>query len=147
MKIKSVCCGVVLGALCSTQAQEYLSPCDIDWAGPNKDQMFVTAATGNTLLKMNSTYDKIESKIAFPCPLSGTAVSPDGKTMFVTGGGYFGKVFCVYVASGKITKTYDVGHTPVAPVLSPDGKTLYVSNRFNNNVDFLNLTTGKSTRL
>ncbi len=145
MKIKNVFCGAVLGALCSTQAQEYLSPCDMDWAGPNKDQMFVTAATGNKLLKMNGAYDKIESKISFPCQVSGTAVSADGKTLYVTGGEFFGKVFQVDAIAGKIVKTFDVGHTPVAPVLSPDGKTLYVSNRFNNNVSFLDLKSGKVT--
>jgi YVTN family beta-propeller protein len=38
-----------------------------------------------------------------------------------------------------------VGHTPTAPVLTPDGKTLFVCNRFNNSVGVVDLASGKQT--
>src|SRR5262249_40539536 len=38
------------------------------------------------------------------------------------------------------------GHTAMAPVLSPDGKTLYVCNRFNNDVAVVDLAGKKATR-
>jgi hypothetical protein len=42
-----------------------------------------------------------------------------------------------------VTGQIAVGHTPGAPVLSPDGSRLYVSNRFNNNVSVIDLATAK----
>jgi YVTN family beta-propeller protein len=38
------------------------------------------------------------------------------------------------------------GHTAMGPVLSPDGKTLYVCNRFNNDVSVIDLVSGRELR-
>src|SRR5205823_654798 len=38
------------------------------------------------------------------------------------------------------------GHTAMAPVLSPDGKTLYVCNRFDNEVAFVDLAAKKTIK-
>jgi YVTN family beta-propeller protein len=40
----------------------------------------------------------------------------------------------------KVIETISAGHTATAPVLSPDGRTLYVCNRFNNDVSVIDLT-------
>ena len=45
--------------------------------------------------------------------------------------------------SGKTLATLPAGHTAMAPVLSPDGKTLFVCNRFNNDISLIDLATGK----
>jgi YVTN family beta-propeller protein len=42
-----------------------------------------------------------------------------------------------------VAATIPVGHTPGAPVVSPDGKRLYVANRFNNNVSVVDLEAKK----
>ena len=60
----------------------------------------------------------------------------------MTGGVSEGRVFVVNIESGKILKSIAVGHTPMAPVRSPDGNTLYVCNRFNNDISILDLKTG-----
>jgi YVTN family beta-propeller protein len=81
----------------------------------------------------------VNRRIEFPVELTGSVVSPDGRTLYVTGGGAQGQVFVVDTASGDILKVIPVGHTPNAPVLSPDGEVLYVCNRFNNNVSIIDL--------
>jgi YVTN family beta-propeller protein len=45
--------------------------------------------------------------------------------------------------SGKTLATLPAGHTAMAPVLSPDGKTLFVCNRFDNDISLIDLETGK----
>jgi cytochrome c peroxidase/DNA-binding beta-propeller fold protein YncE len=45
--------------------------------------------------------------------------------------------------SGKTLATFPAGHTAMAPVLSLDGKTLFVCNRFNNDLSLVDLETGK----
>jgi len=49
----------------------------------------------------------------------------------------------VDVASGKLGRTISVGHGAVGPAISPDGKKLYVCNRFDNNVAVIDLKSGK----
>ena len=46
-------------------------------------------------------------------------------------------------ASGKVLKTLAAGHTALSPVLSPDGKTLFVCNRFNDAVSVFDLRRGQ----
>ena len=43
------------------------------------------------------------------------------------------------VAKARVTAKLPAGHTRLAPVLSPDGKTLYVCNRFNDDVSVIDL--------
>jgi YVTN family beta-propeller protein len=42
-----------------------------------------------------------------------------------------------------MVEMFSVGHSAMAPVVSPDGKTLYVCNRFNNDVSVIDLMTKK----
>jgi YVTN family beta-propeller protein len=124
-------------------AEPYLSPSDLDW-GPESKQLFVTASSGRQILVMNGATHKIERRIAFPTELTETVVAPDGKTLYVTGGGANGVVYVVDVALAKTVKVIAVGHTPRAPVLSTDGRTLMVCNQFDNDVSFIELATGKT---
>jgi YVTN family beta-propeller protein len=45
--------------------------------------------------------------------------------------------------SGKTLATIPAGYIAMAPVLSPDGKTLFVCNRFNNDISVIDLDKGK----
>ncbi|MHC4511688.1 MAG: YncE family protein, partial [Planctomycetota bacterium] len=45
--------------------------------------------------------------------------------------------------AAKVLRTLPAGHTPTAPVLSPDGELLYVCNRFDNTVTVVNTEDGK----
>jgi YVTN family beta-propeller protein len=45
--------------------------------------------------------------------------------------------------SGKVRKVFTAGHTAMAPVLSLDGKSLYVCNRFNDSVGVIDLERGR----
>jgi YVTN family beta-propeller protein len=43
----------------------------------------------------------------------------------------------------KVIGRIRVGHTPTAPVVSPDGKTLYICNQFNNDISVIDLVAQK----
>ena len=45
--------------------------------------------------------------------------------------------------TGNVSATIPVGHSPCAPVLLPDGKHLFVCNRFNNDVSMVDVEAGK----
>jgi YVTN family beta-propeller protein len=76
----------------------------------------------------------------------GLALSSDGGRLYVTCAAPSSTVCILDAASGKTVATIPAGHTAMAPVLSPDGKTLYVCNRFNDNVSFLDLATRREIR-
>jgi DNA-binding beta-propeller fold protein YncE len=62
------------------------------------------------------------------------ALSSDEKTMYVTSGGFDGKLQAVDIASGKVRTEVAAGHTPQSPVILPGEKKMFVCNRFSNNV-------------
>ena len=70
-------------------------------------------------------------------------LSPDGTRLFVTCAGPASQVCVMDTASGKVLKTLAAGHTALSPVLSPDGKTLFVCNRFNDAVSLFDLSRGR----
>ena len=122
-------------------AQDYLSPCDIDLSADGKSA-YITAATGKAVLQLDLKKQVVIKTVPLPAELTGLAVSDTGR-LYVTGGGHKGKVW-VLSPSGEIFQTLETGHTPNAPVLSPDGKTLYVCNRFDTDVSFIDLASGET---
>jgi len=120
-------------------AQDYLSPCDLDWSA-NKKTLYVT--TERSILQLDPATGTSTADIPLPGPLTGTTVGDD-TLLYVTGGGHDGHVWQLD-STGKVFKTLKTGHTPNAPVLSPNGEILYVCNRFDNDVSFIDLKSGKT---
>jgi len=101
--------------------------------------VYVAMSTANFVAVIDAQSGAIKRKINTPEAPTGLALSPIQPLLYVTGGVSSGKVYVVNLETDKIISDIEVGHSPVAPVVSPDGKTLYVSNRFNNNVLVINL--------
>ena len=110
--------------------ERYLSPDFLQFgAGGN---LFVTCRTGDELLILKS--DKVQKRVALPGHPSGVAVSHDGKIAYVSIAAPDGKICKIDVESGKILQTVPAHHMPRAIILSPDGRTLYAANQFENKV-------------
>jgi YVTN family beta-propeller protein len=105
--------------------------------------LYVVEARSHEVAVVDTTSNKIVRQIKLPQCVRGAALCPSGKCLFVTGGGANGKVYLVNPQDGKIKAEIAVGHTPGAPVVSPDGKTLYVCNRFDDSVSVIDLKTRK----
>jgi YVTN family beta-propeller protein len=133
-------------ALCLTAVSSaetsFLAPCDIDWA-VNSATVFVTASAGQRVLVVDADKQCVTQSFAFPARLSGLTQGKSG-LLYVTGGGAQGRVFIADPETGAIQRTIPVGHTPAAPVLSADEKTLYVCNQFDNDVSVIDLETGRT---
>ena len=119
-------------------AAEYLSP-EYMKLSPDGKHLYITAATAGRILVVDTVSDKVVSSIILSVNPSGIAVATDG-TLFVSAGGYDGKLFKIS-AAGKETGVANIGHTPIAPVLSKDGKSVYVACRYNNAVIKLDTAT------
>lgn len=131
MKRHSIIVILLMGLACQGMAKTYFSPEYIALA-PDGKTIYVTAATSKQMLKIDSATDQVAETWSLKANPSGIAVAVDG-SIYVTGGAEEGKLFKIN-AAGKTKDSVAVGHTPMAPVVSADGKTVYVLNRFNNNV-------------
>jgi YVTN family beta-propeller protein len=108
--------------------------------------LFVACASGKRVECLNTGSRKIVAHITMPLSPSGLALSPDGIWLFVICAAPESKVCVVDIARQKIIETIPVGHTAQAPVISPDGKTLFVCNQFNNDVSVIDLATKREAR-
>jgi YVTN family beta-propeller protein len=120
---------------------EYLGPCCVEAAEDGKT-LYVLNADAKQIAVVDAA-GKVQRQIALPEPPTGMALSPDGKTLYVTCASPQGTICIVEAASGKVTATLPAGHWAVGPSVSPDGKRLYVCNRFDNNVAVYDLAAKK----
>jgi DNA-binding beta-propeller fold protein YncE/mono/diheme cytochrome c family protein len=126
--------------LSAKAGEECLSPFAL--VADNEDKnLYVAEATAKQVAVFNIDEGKVTKVISLPEQPTGLALAPDGRLVYVTAGGPEGKVYIIDLKSGKIQDTLPAGHTPVAPVISSDGKVLYICNKFNNNISIYDLTT------
>ncbi len=131
-----VCSALLLS---SAGATTYLSPRDVDWSKDGKF-VYVTAQTGKQVLCFDPSTRAVAKSI--PLPGEPTELIQRGDALLVTGGGPNGRVWMI--EADEISRELRTGHSPISPVLSPDGETLYVCNRFDNDVSFIDLESGET---
>jgi len=119
-------------------AKPYISPIDIV-ASKGGKAVYAAGHTSNQVMIMDIAKSTPAEFVSLPGRPTGMTLSKDGGSLFVTVAGPEGGVHIVDTKTGKVTSTLPTGHTPMAPVLSPDGKTLTVCNRFNNDVSVIQL--------
>jgi DNA-binding beta-propeller fold protein YncE/mono/diheme cytochrome c family protein len=110
---------------------------------PDGQNLYVACASARQVLVFNPGQRRITRRLTLPGEPSGLALSADGTELFVTCAGPASEVCVMDTASGKVRQTLTAGHTALSPVLSADGKTLFVCNRFNDAVSLFDLRRGQ----
>ena len=129
--------GIVRG-----ESGDYLGPLDVV-ASPDQTLLYVVQFDAQRIDVVDVTTHKVVRNFSLPAEPRGLAVRSDGSLLYVTCGGYHGMVCEIESATGNVLRSIPVGHTPGAPVLLPDGKRLFVCNRFTNDVSVIDLEAGK----
>jgi len=132
--------GVALAVVLASNAQaatKHVSPLALV-ANEKGDALYVAGHTAETVSILNLANGKIKP-VSVPGRPTGVAISRNGKELFVTVAGPAGGVHVLKAEGGKVLRSLPTGHTPMSPVLSPDGKTLYVCNQFTDDVSVINL--------
>lgn len=119
---------------------DYLSPTSLA-SSPDGKKIFIACATGNQVMKFDVATSKITRRIHVGTSPSGLAMASDGWRLYVTCAAPASTVTVIDTGHGEVCGAIPVGHTAIAPVLHPDGKTLYVCNRFDNDVSVVDLAT------
>lgn len=138
MKTLLFCAWLLSGAVGHSAQPAWLSPNALA-ASPDRATLYVTCATGNRVLFFNVASGKVSRSARLPPSPTGLCVSADGKQLFVTCASPASRICIVDTLQGRVERELKAGHTAMAPVLSPDGKTLFVCNRFDNDVSVFDL--------
>ncbi len=133
-------------SLCAGQEPlgQYLSPHTL--VAGKGNILYVAAGTTEKLILFDATAEKVVGVIPLLCLPSGMVLSPNGLRLYVTADSPMGEVYVVDTATRQANLLAKVGHTPNAPVVSPDGKTLYICNRFHNDVSVVDVASGSTRR-
>jgi YVTN family beta-propeller protein len=123
----------------------WLSP-EVLVASPDGTTLYIGCATGNRVLVLDIASRKVTRCVHLETNPTGLCISADGKKLFVTCAAPASRVCVVDTAHGRVIGELSAGHTVMAPVLSPDGQSLFVCNRFDNDISVLDLATGQQVR-
>jgi DNA-binding beta-propeller fold protein YncE len=144
-KVNALVLMVSLCAILSASAEKMaLSPSDIV-ASEDGKTLYMACATAGMIQVFDREREKPTSQYRVP-EARELALSPDGSRIYAAAGEYNGKMVELDSATGEILRTFPAGHTPVSPIVSPDGRTLFYCNRFSrteqNDVHAIDLSTG-----
>lgn len=130
------------------QYPKYLSPSAMA-ASPDGKYLYVAEQQMKQVVQFDCATNRVVKTFLLPNEPTGVAVAKEGATLYVTCASDrwpAGIVCVVSIASGKVTKRIAAGHYARSPVLSPDGRTLYVCNWLGNDVSVIDLTAGVETK-
>jgi YVTN family beta-propeller protein len=115
-------------------------------ANPDSRELFVACAGSSEVAVVDLASQRVVRRLAVPATPSGLALTHDGTHLYVTCAAARSRVCEIQVATGRIRRSFAVGHTALAPVLGPDEQRLYVCNRFDDDVSCIDLRTGRELR-
>lgn len=136
MGIQICIAGMLLAIAERSIAGEYLSPVALVADGPT---LYVAESSASKIAVVDAKKGNVSRTIQLPAEPTGIALSVDKKSLFVTVNGPDSSVYIIDIAKGRVDGSIALGHTAMAPVAGPEGKRLYVCNRFNNNVAVIDL--------
>ena len=110
---------------------------------PDGAKVYVACSSAGQVKTVDIAGGKVTATISILPQPSGLALSADGTRLFVTCAASESKVCVVDLLRGKVTSTLPAGHMALAPVLSPDQKTLFVCNRFDNDISVIEVASRK----
>ena len=105
--------------------------------------LYVAGADARQIACLDVSRGEVVRQIALPARPTGLALAPDGATLWVTCAGAKGTICLVNTATGEVAAKVPAGHTPVSPVVSPDGRRLYVCNRYDHDVSVYSVSSCK----
>jgi DNA-binding beta-propeller fold protein YncE len=100
-------------------------------------RLYIACASADQIAVLDTTNDVVLKRIALPGPPSGLCISKAGRLLYVTCATPVSTVCALDPVTGRVLDQVAVGHTAMAPVLSPGEEQLFVCNRFSGDVSAL----------
>ena len=120
----------------------YQGPCAVA-VSQDGCMLYVADADARQVVWVEMPGGRIVRRVTVPSEPTGLAIVPGRPTLAVTCAAPQSTVVLLDTDSGKMVASIPAGHTAMAPVITPDGKRLYVCNRFHDDVSVIDLATAR----
>ncbi len=124
------------------EAGVYLGPCALAASHDGKT-LYAANADARQVAWIELPGGRVARRVPLPAEPTGLALSADGTKLIVTCAAPKSTVAVFDAGSGRPLAAIAAGHTATGPAISPDGKRLYVCNRFDHDVSVIDLGAGK----
>ena len=131
---------ILIVVSCSSESTKIMSPNQSVFS-EKQNILYVADETANRISIVRLDKSTPVKQLELKAKPGGLVLSPDETKLYVTLSVPAGELLEIDVSTQQILRSLKVGHTPMSPVLTPDGKILYLCNRFNNTVFKINLST------
>jgi GH43 family beta-xylosidase len=105
--------------------------------------VWVAEYAARAVTEVDPVAGKVKRRLPLDLAPTGFALDARRNVLYVTGEAPRGRILALDLHTGRVRASLSAGHTPMAPVLSPDGKLLYVLSRFENCVRVLDVANGR----
>ena len=144
LAVWAVCGAITPAAVTASPSTAYLGPSALTVSEDGRN-LYVANADARQLAWIELPGGEVIRRLELPAEPTGLVLSPDGRELIVTCAAPKSTIVVIDVVSGTVTAKIPAGHTSMSPVITPDGKRLYVCNRFDNDVSVINLAGRKQT--
>jgi len=142
IRARAAYAAMLLAAAAVGRAGDYLGPCDLV-ASKDGKTLYVINADAKQVAWVELPGGTVARRVSVPARPTGLVLSGDDSKLFVTCAAPKSPVVVIDTKSGATTLTMTAGHTAGGPAITPDGKRLYVCNRFDNDVWVFDVATGR----
>ncbi len=132
--------GIGMPSLTADDAMsDYLGPVALQLS-PDGRKLFVACADARQLLSVDLAQRRVERRVDLPDRPTGVLLLPGGGQLVVTCAAPTSRVLFLDAASLQELASVAAGHTALAPTLSPDGRRLFICNRFSDDVSVIDVS-------
>ena len=144
LTVWAVCSAIIPAAATASQSTAYLGPSALAVSRDGRN-LYVANADTRQLAWVELPGGEVTRRLELPAEPTGLVLSPNGRELIVTCAAPKSTIVVIDVVSGAVTAKIPAGHTSMSPVITPDGKRLYICNRFDNDVSVIDLASRKQT--
>ncbi|NQU25895.1 MAG: beta-propeller fold lactonase family protein [Candidatus Nealsonbacteria bacterium] len=141
-KIAAIIGILILWPAAGADAEEYLGPGALV-ASKDGKTLYVACADSRQVARVALPGGRVTRRMPVPAEPTGLVLTPDGAKLIVTCAAPKSTVVVFDVASGEQVAAIRAGHTAMGPAIGPDGRRVYVCNRFDNDVSVIDLAAGR----
>jgi DNA-binding beta-propeller fold protein YncE len=125
-------------------ADEYIGP-DTLVASKDGKLLYAACEDSEAVVVADVAKGTVIEKICLPARPTGMALTPDGTKLYVTCAGPLGTICVVNTSANEIDDVIPAGLEPIAPVIVPGCKRLFVCDRFESRVSVIDLDSAIET--
>jgi len=138
-----VLCGAAVPAIApGAETEEYLGPCALA-ASKDGKTLYVANTDARQVAFVALPGGKVVRRVDTPAGPTGLVLNPNGTRLFVTCAAPKSTVLVLDPGTGRALASIAAGHTAMGPAVTPDGKRLFVCNRFDNDVSVIDPAAGE----